>query len=101
VKQYREISYARNSKAWKISARKREFAKNQRTPLWDRELTDFVFEQAISLRDKRKMMLGGIWEIDHIIPLQGKLVSGLHVWNNLRVIPQTENRSKYNNYDIF
>ena len=33
-------------------------------------------------------------EVDHIIPLQGKVVSGLHVETNLRVIPMTENRSK-------
>lgn len=33
-------------------------------------------------------------EVDHIYPLQGELVSGLHVETNLRVIPKSENRSK-------
>lgn len=35
-------------------------------------------------------------EVDHIYPLQGKLVSGLHVPNNLRVIPRVDNRKKSN-----
>lgn len=32
--------------------------------------------------------------IDHIIPLQGKLVSGLHVPDNLHVIPAVDNLKK-------
>lgn len=35
-------------------------------------------------------------EVDHVIPLRGKNVSGLHVHWNLRVIPSAENRKKYN-----
>ena len=35
-------------------------------------------------------------EVDHIIPLQGKFVSGLHIHNNLQIITQSKNRSKRN-----
>lgn len=36
------------------------------------------------------------FEVDHIIPLNGKNVSGLHVLLNLQVLPISENRRKGN-----
>ncbi len=38
------------------------------------------------------------FEVDHVIPLNGKIVSGLHVLSNLQVLPSAENRSKGNKY---
>jgi|ERR1700722_1990921 len=36
--------------------------------------------------------------VDHIIPMRGKLVSGLHVAENLRVLPGPENLAKGSKY---
>jgi hypothetical protein len=36
--------------------------------------------------------------VDHVIPLRGRLVSGLHVHTNLQLLPKHENQRKYNQF---
>jgi hypothetical protein len=65
------------------------------TPTWaDREL----IKELYALAQKLTEQTGIPHEVDHVIPLQGKTVSGFHVENNLQVIPATENRRKSNKF---
>ena len=71
-------------------------AKRQRGEASMSELDRFVIEEAVALRDIRSEMFGGYWHVDHIEPLQGTDVSGLHNAFNIAVVPAAYNMSKKN-----
>ena len=80
---------------------KRRNAIKERTPCWHNELHEMFFKEALDLRDLRRNTTGQDWEIDHIIPLQGKYVSGLHIPENIQVILATHNAQKGVTYDVW
>lgn len=79
----------------------KEYGENRReaqsvaTPKW---ATMFFIKEAYRLAKIRTKSLGFKWEVDHIVPILSKRVCGLHVENNIRVIPQLHNCSKNNNW---
>ena len=75
-------------------------SKQNRIPSWlgDDEL--WIIEQAYELAALRTKLFGFSWHVDHVIPLQGKLVSGLHTPYNLQVIPGRDNMSKSNRFVV-
>lgn len=68
----------------------------RRTPAWV-NLADVYGVYAECAR--RSKETGVPHHVDHVIPLQGKTVSGLHVASNLRVITARENVRKRNIFD--
>lgn len=80
--------------------RKRQASQLQRTPKWLTANDLWMMEEAYEIAILRTKLFGFSWEVDHVIPLQGKLVSGLHTPYNLQVIPRTENRSKNNRCEV-
>ena len=77
---------------------KRRAAKLQRTPVW---LTGALEAQiqAIYAQAQEKTRTTGIQhQVDHIVPLQGANVSGLHIPDNLQILTQHENCSKSNKH---
>lgn len=68
--------------------RRRQMAKLQRTPFWA------DLDAIASFYDGRP----DGYEVDHIIPLRGKTVSGLHVLSNLQYLPVRVNRRKSNKH---
>jgi len=94
-----KTAYKKNnpSKTLALGAKRRS-AQLKRTPTWLTENDHWMIEQAYELSVLRTKLFGFAWHVDHIIPLQGKYVSGLHVPINLQVIPATENLRKANKH---
>ncbi|WP_456267645.1 hypothetical protein M1D97_10285 [Kushneria sp. AK178] len=69
------------------------------TPRRPSEFDDFVIKEAYSLAARRTEETGFSWEVDHIVPIAGEAVCGLHVAANIQVIPRFVNRRKSNRFN--
>ena len=70
--------------------------KFRRTPIWLTDEDRWLIEEVYDLATQRNACTGVEWHVDHIIPLRGKYVSGLHVPDNLQVILAKDNLRKSN-----
>jgi hypothetical protein len=92
----RKAYRAENAATIAASNRSRQVAKAQRTPKWLSADDHWLMAQAYELAALRTKLFGFLWHVDHILPLHGRRVSGLHVPTNLQVIPGTDNCKKSN-----
>jgi len=78
---------------------KRSAAQKLRTPAWLtkshlKEIEQYYLDASYLTYYTRTN-----FEVDHVVPLQGKHVSGLHVPWNLQLLTESENCKKYNNFN--
>ena len=94
-----------NNKAWrsanpgKILARvaKRRANKLKATPVWvDVDVLNAIYIKAKQITQET----GAMHHVDHIVPLGGKTVCGLHVPWNLQILPAADNLKKSNRLEV-
>jgi len=95
---------SKNYKNWQINNRAKVNSYNsfrravelQATPSWLTESQNLHIQCKYSLAQMLSRETGIQYHVDHIVPLKGKTVCGLHVSWNLQVIPAVENLRKSN-----
>lgn len=92
----RHAHYLSHQAEYCANARTREISLLKRTPAWaDLKAIRAVYAEARNLRQKGQDVV-----VDHIIPLRGESVSGLHVHTNLQILPADANLAKSNEYFV-
>lgn len=111
AKNYRELSkqnvyktkkkYVENNRAYiNFYAASRKASKLKRTPAWLTTFDKLKIKCIYSVAAMLSRENNEPWHVDHIIPLQGDNVSGLHVPANLQVISGKENMAKHNKFEV-
>lgn len=78
-------------------AGKRKAALLARTPVWaDRDAIMAIYAEC----ERLTYETGFAYNVDHVVPLQGELVSGLHVENNLQILLAIQNAIKGNRFEV-
>lgn len=95
IKEIRQRYYQKNKyKFYHWAALRRKQIRKQ-TPQWaNLEAIKHVYKT----RQEIEAKTGTPHHVDHIIPLRGDYISGLHVADNLQVIPATKNLQKGNKW---
>lgn len=95
--EYTKRSRIKNPGVMQFANAKRHAAKMKRTPSWLNAghwlEMESVYKYCSALRS-----IGLDYEVDHVVPMQGQSVSGLHVPWNLQLMTASENSAKGNRF---
>jgi hypothetical protein len=83
-----------NIERQRVSSHNRRAAERSAKSVRTEELDRLAFSEAARLVKMRERMIGGRWHVDHIEPLRGRNVCGLHNAFNLAVVPALYNLRK-------
>ena len=108
-KRYRVLNLERErarAKEWKIKnpGKQASYVAKRKAATLER-VSPFISEEELNQIDLLYIqaqdltrLTGVVYHVDHIVPLQGKSVSGLHTIRNLQVLTAEENLTKSNSY---
>jgi len=88
-----KVYYQKHKKESAMRSKKRNDVIKQATTKWYEKTLVANKRQDAKNRE-------GSWQIDHIVPLQNDLVCGLHCNDNIRILTETQNKSKSNNFYV-
>lgn len=97
-KRTRDWQKANPEKVKERNKRRIAYIKEQ-TPSWITEEDRKQMATEFLLAKWCTTMMGELYTVDHIVPLRGKTVSGLHVPWNLQVIPAKANFEKHAKFE--
>ena len=99
VKEKEPLSYKEKRHLANTKKKKRRLAETLATPKWltkeQKEQIEWVYNH---MRDCRAVT-GELYEVNHIVPLRGENICGLHVPWNLEVLPRYINSAIGNRFD--
>ena len=100
VRQYSKAYRNTHKARYAYLCQKRKIDLMNRTPQWLSNDDLWMIAETYDLAAKRTATTGVSWHVDHIVPLRGKNVSGLHVPFNLRVVTWADNQRKTNKFEV-
>ena len=92
--EYQSNFYKANKQRYVAASARRRAAQESATPAWLTAIDKAMIQEMYDVSEARFIQTGIKHHVDHIVPINGKNVSGMHVPWNLQVITAHENLSK-------
>lgn len=94
----KKVYYRKNKQSFIKRSRERHRRLVNATPSWLTQEDKRVIDGMYNLARFYGWITGEEWHVDHIVPLKGKAVCGLHVPLNLQPVPKRYNLAKNNKF---